>query len=344
MPKIDFKISILVPGWNATPYIKNCINSLLENDYNNYKIIIIVGGTDNSYKIALKLQKEHPGKIIALEQKIPHKNKALNIGLKHVEGDIIVITDIDCIYQKNWLSRINEIFQDKKYNVITGLYLPYSECKSSLAEFNKIKHGYSLINFEHAKEIIGNKLCGANTAFRKEVFFNKIKRFEEISRTGDDKVLGLEFNKQGEKLYFFQDIYVFTECYSNSMKMFIKRRIRWARDLFITLEKKHILILLFFFIISLFKLFYPIAAIVIAIMFFDSSYIWLFLFPWLIFYFYYLFKFYFDIKKKSIKVNAQLLMDLNYKKAFKIVPILFFAFGIVTLISLIYPKRHKWYH
>lgn len=343
MTKINYKISILIPGWNAEIYVENCIKSLLNNDYDNYKIITIVGGTDNSFNICLKLQKENPDRIIALEQKIPHKNKALNSGLKYVDGDIIVITDIDCIYQQNWLSKINEIFQNNKYNVITGLYLPFPDSNNTLGEFNKIKHGYSLISFEHDKEVIGNKLCGANAAFRKEVFLNKIGKFEEFSKTGDDKILGIMFNKQGEKLYYFQDIYVFTECYSNSILKFIKRRIRWARDLFITLEKKHIIPLLLSFFISGFKLFYPIFAILIALIFFSPFYIWLFLLPWFIFYISYLIRFYFDLKKMSIKVNSQLNLNLSYKKAFKIIPLLFFAYGIVTFISLIYPKRHKWY-
>lgn len=63
----NYNLSILMPGWNTEPYIENCLNSLLENDYDNYKIIIIAGGTDNSFKIALRYQKKYPRKIIALE-------------------------------------------------------------------------------------------------------------------------------------------------------------------------------------------------------------------------------------------------------------------------------------
>jgi len=190
MSQNGFKLTILIPRWNAEPYIENCLNSLLKNDYDDYKIIVIAGGTKNSFKIALRYQKKYPRKIIALEQKIPHKNKALNLGLKEADGDIIVITDIDCVYQKNWLSRINEIFQDEKYNVITGSFIPYQDRENSLVEFNNIIHGNNDIKFPHAEIIIGNKLCGANAMFRREVFMNKIGKFEEVSRTGDDKILG----------------------------------------------------------------------------------------------------------------------------------------------------------
>ena len=343
MTIIEYRLSILVPGWNAEPYIENCIKSLLENDYQNLKIIIIAGGLDKSFEIALKLQKEYPNKIKALEQKMPHKNKALNLGLKEVDGDIIVITDVDCVYQKNWLSRINEIFQDKKFNVISGSFLPFQDRKNSLAEFNRIRHGTAIINNKHKEVIYGTKLCGANAAFRKEIFLEKLGKFEEISKTGDDKILGIQFNEYGEEIYFFRDIYVFTECYSNNLRKFIRRRIRWARDLFINpLEKKQVFKLLLSFGVALFKLFYPIATIIISYIFFNPSYIILLLLPWIVFYCIWLINFYLEIKRVSYKVNNLLKTNFNHKKAFKIVPLLFFVFGIITIVSLIYPRRHKW--
>ncbi len=344
MTETNYKLSLLIPGWNAEQYIENCVSSLLENEYTNLELILIAGGSDNSYNVSLKLQEKFPHKIKVLKQEIPRKNIALNIGLKHVKGDIIILTDVDCVYNANWLSIINKIFQNKKYNVITGLYFPFPEIKNSLAEYNRITTGNNLLNFEDKSIIIGNKLCGANAAFRKEIFLSKIGKFDESVPTGDDKILGITFNKRGEDLYYFRDIYVYTECYSKSVRKFIKRRIRWARDFFITLEKKHIFELLVSFGIASFKLFYPLIAMIFWVFFLNFSYPWFIMLisPWLIFFFLYLLFFYIRLKKMSSKINNQFGIYFNYKKAFKIVPILFFAFSIITIISLIYPKRSKW--
>lgn len=346
MSENGFKLTILIPGWNAEQYIENCINSILKNYYKNYNIIIIAGGSDKSYQIALDYQNKYPNKIKALEQKIPHKNKALNLALSDVDGDIIIITDIDCIYPKHWLGRINEIFQDKKINVITGLYLPYQEQKNSLAEVNRIRHGGDLIKHKHSGVIPGRKLWGGNAAFRKKVFFEKIGKFDEIAYTGDDKILGMQFNEKGESLYYFKDIYIYTECYSNNLKKYTKRRIRWARDLFITGQKINTFKVLILFGIGLFKLFYPIATIIVALLFFNVSYIWLFLLPWIIVFLYFLIVQYFLLKRTSDKINSELKTNFNHKKAFKIMPLLFFIFGIINVISFskINPKKRKWYH
>ena len=344
MTNMNYKFSLLIPGWNAEKYIENCVFSLLENSYNNFEVVLITGGSDNSYKLSLKLKEQYPRKIKVLKQEIPNKNTALNTGLKEVEGDIIVLTDIDCTYQKNWLSNINEIFQNEKYNVITGFYLPFPDGKNSFSEFNRIKIGNNLLNFEDATIVIGNKLCGANVAFRKDIFLKKIGKFDESVPTGDDKVLGITFNKKGEELYFFRDLYVYTECYSKSIRKFIRRRIRWARDLFITLEKNHIIKLVISFSIALFKLFYPVIIIIFWLIFFNFSYIWLIslISPWVIFFFLYQIFFYIQLRKLGYKINDQLGTSFSYKKAFKIVPVLFFAYSIITVVSLIYPKRSKW--
>ena len=342
----DFNLSILIPSWNGEKYIENCINSILENDCENYQIISIAGGTDQGYNYSLKLQEKAPNKIIALKQEKGGKNKALNQSLEYIDGEIIIITDVDCIYQKHWLSRINEIFQDRKINVITGSNLPFQHLTTSLAEFNRIRIGYTLINLSDGGIVIGNKLWGGNSAFRKEVFEKKIGKFEEISKTGDDKILGIEFNKKGEDLYFFRDIYVFTEHYSNNLKYFINHRIRWAKDLFIDLRKKDIPKLLVLLGIGLFKFLYPLLALGVWLIFFQPSLMFLLLLlsPWILLYLLYIVRFFFELKIKSKKVNKELGTNFSYWKAFKIVPLIFFVFGIISIRSFINPKKRKWYH
>ncbi len=342
----EYNLTILIPSWNGEKYIKNCISSILENDYQNYRIISIAGVNDNSYEISRKMQEKYPEKVIALSRKKGKKNEALNLGLEKVDGDIIIITDVDCIYPTYWLRKINDIFQNEKINVITGLNLPYQHLVNSLAEFNRIRVGYKLVNFKDGGVVIGNKLWGGNSAFRKQVFFDKIGKFEVGSISGDDKILGIEFNKNGEDLYFFRDIYVYTEHYSKNLTKFIDHRVRWARDLFIELKLKDYPKLLFLLGIGIFKFFYPIIALLFWLIFLQNSPIFLFLLfaPWIGFYLTFIISFFFRLRKEAKKVNYELNTSFNYLKAFKIVPLMFFVFGLINIRSYIRPKSRKWYH
>lgn len=340
----EYKLSILIPAWNGEKYIENCVRSILENDFRNFQIIIIAGGNDNSFQIAKEIETRYPQYIKSLQQTIPNKNKAANKGLKLIDGDIIVLTDIDCIYQKNWLRKINSIFQDSKHNVITGSTLPFPESHNSLAEYNRIFHGEGILRFEDSSIVIGNKLCGANAAFRKEIFLRKIGKFDETPKTGEDKILGIDFMNKGEDLYFFRHIYVFTECYSKNNKKFIKSQIRWARDLFISkLSIKQKIKVVLSLCLALFKLTYPIFVIIIALMMFNLSLILILITPWFLFYLVYLVNFYFKLNYYGKKVTNELYIKVKIKKAFKAVFYLYFFFALITVVAFIYPKRHKWY-
>ena len=46
------KFSIIVPVYNVEKYLKTCINSILEQSYSNYELILVNDGTlDNSGNI-----------------------------------------------------------------------------------------------------------------------------------------------------------------------------------------------------------------------------------------------------------------------------------------------------
>ena len=54
------KITVIIPVYNGEAYLENCINSLLNQTYNNIEILIVNdGSTDATAQIAHKLQKEH---------------------------------------------------------------------------------------------------------------------------------------------------------------------------------------------------------------------------------------------------------------------------------------------
>ena len=203
-----------------------------------------------------------------------------------------------------------------------------------------------MVNFKDGAVIIGNKMWGGNSAFRKDIFLNKIGRFEVDSITGDDKILGMDFNNKGEDIYFFRDTYVYTEHYSQNMKKYIDHRVRWARDLFIDLKFKDIPKLILLLGLGLFKLFFPLIIMIFWLIFFNYSLIILYILlsPWIIIFIVYNIGFYFELKKKAKKVNTELGTNFSYWKAFKIVPVMFYVFGIINIRSYIRPRFRKWYN
>ena len=54
----EMKVSIIIPVYNVAPYVEECIQSVLRQDYKNLEIIIIDDcGTDNSMELVEELVK-----------------------------------------------------------------------------------------------------------------------------------------------------------------------------------------------------------------------------------------------------------------------------------------------
>ncbi len=90
------KLSIIVPVYNTSKYLKECLNSLLKQTIKDYEIIVIDdGSTDNSLDIIKEFNKKHP-KILKYKS-IPNKgvSNARNIGLSMAQGEYIGFVDSD---------------------------------------------------------------------------------------------------------------------------------------------------------------------------------------------------------------------------------------------------------
>lgn len=100
----NIKFSIIIPAYNVEKYIEKCINSILEQDYTNYEIIVVDDcSTDNTLNI-LKRYKEI--KILSTP-KNSRQGVARNIGLNNCTGDYILFADADdSLYDKKVIGNI----------------------------------------------------------------------------------------------------------------------------------------------------------------------------------------------------------------------------------------------
>lgn len=89
------KISIIVPVYNVDQYITDCLDSLRQQDFSDYEIILIDdGSTDTSGEICDDFEKID-NRIRVIHQKNEGVSSARNIGLQMAKGDYIVFMDPD---------------------------------------------------------------------------------------------------------------------------------------------------------------------------------------------------------------------------------------------------------
>jgi len=110
--------SVIVAFLNEARYIKQCIDSLRNQDFdkNEYELIFVDNGsTDSSREIV----QEFSG-INLLQEKKRSAFAARNRGLQIARGEIIAFTDADCIVSRDWLSQIYNGMNSSGAKVVLG--------------------------------------------------------------------------------------------------------------------------------------------------------------------------------------------------------------------------------
>ena len=98
------KISVIVPMHNSSKYLTECIESILNQTYNNFEIIIVDdASTDNSVEIASEI-KDNRIRIFKLEENLGVAT-ARNKGIEEATGDYICFIDSDDYWVRDKLER-----------------------------------------------------------------------------------------------------------------------------------------------------------------------------------------------------------------------------------------------
>lgn len=108
------KYSLILCTLNRENLLKNCLESLFKQTYQNFEIIIVDQG-DNVQQIYLNVPKI---KYIHMKQK--GLSNARNAAIEITDGDYCCLIDDDAVYPPDWLENIEKCISNLKVDVISG--------------------------------------------------------------------------------------------------------------------------------------------------------------------------------------------------------------------------------
>ena len=95
LEKKQKKISVIIPVYNAEKYLRETLDSVIKQSYNNWEILLIENGSkDKSPEIIREYEAQYPG-IHMLKGPGKGPGPARNMGLRSAKGDYIVFADAD---------------------------------------------------------------------------------------------------------------------------------------------------------------------------------------------------------------------------------------------------------
>ena len=110
-------LSVIVPVYNTEKYLKECLDSLLDQDISSddYEIICVDdGSTDSSLSILEQYQNEYSN-VIGVSQKNGGVSAARNHGMSIAKGEFYWFVDSDDIVQPQILGKLKSLISSQNY-------------------------------------------------------------------------------------------------------------------------------------------------------------------------------------------------------------------------------------
>lgn len=180
------KISIIIPVYNVEDFVKRCIESILNQTYQNFELILINdGSTDNSLNIINEYKNNKKVKIYT--QKNHGAAYTRNFGLKKSTGRYVTFIDSDDYVENDYLYKYVSAFQ-KDTDIVLGGYTKIDSkgeksFSPKLCEWDVFRFSATCGKMYLREFLIKNNIEYGNTEFLEDVIFNLSCLFNKANYT-----------------------------------------------------------------------------------------------------------------------------------------------------------------
>lgn len=215
----NYKFSIIIPVFNVEPYIDRCIQSVINQNYNNFEIIIVNdGSTDSSAEICYNYANSY-NNIQIIHQTNQGLSSARNTGIKLATGDYILFLDSDDYWiATDVLERINFRINITKPDVLSFNYQKFNDEGFKPPYFSVQTMPYQIYDdtFEFISTNCLWRACAWNKAIKRSLFSNYNLYFIH-GITAEDIDWCLRLALYAESFDYISDVIVCYRQRSNSI-------------------------------------------------------------------------------------------------------------------------------
>lgn len=232
-------ISILVPGKNEGLHIYKLANSLKEQTYQNFELIVIDDGSDDdTERICKSLQKNKLIDLFLRNDVRGGKASAANLGYRFSKGKIIVHLDADCSYDMDAIEKIIiPFYLDDHIGAVGGNILVRNYKDSLCATLQAIEYSDTISVGRITSSSIGiyRLISGAFGAFKREAL-DRVGGWD--IGPGLDGDITVKLRKLGYNIVFEPEAICQTNV-PDTFRKLVKQRLRWDKSIIRFRVRKH---------------------------------------------------------------------------------------------------------
>ena len=177
------KISVIIPVYNSSTYLRKCLDSVVNQTLKDIEIIVINdGSTDDSKNIIEEYSCKYKN-IIFIDQENKGIGKTRNIGIKKATGEYITFVDSDDYIKENMLEEYYKYAKKHNFDLVIGSYIKKINNKEIIFENNKFKTG----NVKTTPQILylieygpWAKLYKRELLTNNNIYFDEKRKYEDM--------------------------------------------------------------------------------------------------------------------------------------------------------------------
>jgi len=223
-------VSIIIPAYNEEKHIKDCIESVLNLDYENSKIKIIVvndGSKDKTKEVVEEIISKKKGReIILINQKNSGKAKALNNALKLVKTEFFACLDADSFVSKKALKMIIKTFYEYDNNLaIVTPAMKIRNPKNLLQKLQYVEYNISMLLHRLMSNLNSIYVAPGPFSVYKTEIVKKLGGFDSTT-LAEDQEIAYRMQKNFYDIKQSPNAFVYTTPPNNFKSLYRQRR-RW---------------------------------------------------------------------------------------------------------------------
>ncbi len=196
-------VSVIMPAFNSEQYISDAIDSVLQQTYQNFELIVVNdGSTDRTEDILKKISNS----IHLISQSNQGAASARNKGIMAAQGEYISFLDSDDIWFKDTLKLQHEYLTSHLYFGLVYGKRQVFDCKGNLDKNWMIKYGFSQPEGYIFQDLILSASILLSTVMVRRKVLDKVGLFDKSLPLGEDYDLWLSISTKYKIGYIPDDL------------------------------------------------------------------------------------------------------------------------------------------
>src|SRR6185436_3280231 len=197
--------SVIIPAYNAVHFITDALNSVFEQTFNDYEVIVVNDGSPNTVDLELLLR-PYMDRVVYLKQHNKGPGAARNLGIRQAKGTYVALLDSDDRWLPNHLAEMMTVLEeDPTLDLIYADALNFGDQMTPPQPVMETNPSYGAVNFESLVEEQCCVISSCVVARRRALV--EVGLFDENLIYGEDFDLWLRLAHCGKRIDYLRNVH-----------------------------------------------------------------------------------------------------------------------------------------